>query len=772
MINIAEYQNIPQQATILVTNGLNGAKTPLTTSDILSTNLVSNVEAVEWLSGGRLLIKADQNYTIIDTTKPDFPSTIFDGDGILTKYGRTVAWSFSHDSQYIAMGFEERKLERYRHSQFMEYKIARLGPKKYDEGVKLIGNVGLNSSGSDLLELFRWNPKSNSYAFVFENDVYYCEYPESQVMHQITKDRNRFVYNGISDWIYEEEILSSSSTLWWSRSGNYLAFLSIDDRNVTQIEYSIYDKRQYPFTNRIPYPKTGAKNLPKISLSIFDRINKQTKKMFIDLRNSSYATYLFSASWGKIRGNEVLVASFANRFQNYVSITICTFESGKCVLNYDQPFNIRDRQLWAEPEDFRINFFANDSYFVTLPHLASNGEIYNHIARITVPVNLSYGRAVFLPMGDYDVINIRAYNPKEEKISTTIAEASICYIVFAAANESVKDRCVTCDAFRDCTYQELKFAEDADKFVIICRGPGIQRLFLTSVSSNLTIRSSARRHFLQFIDKELGNYEKLKEKYDSKLLPRTHFENIQLKSGFVASVKMILPYELDLDAVDHKYPSIVSVYGGPGSRKVVEEYSVNSIDTLLGTKYVVVFIDARGSGLRGWTYKEQLLGRLGTVEVDDQTETIRLLTEKHRFLDPHRIGIWGWSYGGFAAALAIQRDEKKTFNCAASVAPVTNFNFYDATYTERYMGNASTLAYDRTDLMRNVTKFKNVQYLIIHGTADDNVHFQNTLQFIRTLEEQNIHFQLMVYPDGTHGLLWARFHLYTLLTEFFKKCFQ
>ncbi|VDK40705.1 unnamed protein product [Gongylonema pulchrum] len=136
------------------------------------------------------------------------------------------------------------------------------------------------------------------------------------------------------------------------------------------------------------------------------------------------------------------------------------------------------------------------------------------------------------------------------------------------------------------------------------------------------------------------------------------------------------------------------------------------------TKYIVVYIDGRGSGMRGWKYKEPVYGRLGTVEIDDQIETMKILAAKHRFIDSKRIGIWGWSYGGFVAAHVVERDSGRLFKCAVSVAPVTDFKLYDATYTERYMGDASELAYERANLVRNVSMFKHVKFLLVHGTAD------------------------------------------------------
>lgn len=151
----------------------------------------------------------------------------------------------------------------------------------------VIQDIGPNGTEDELLELFRWNPKSNAYVFVHDNDIYYRDGPDGNTTYRVTSDSNSLIYNGVSDWIYEEEIFNSNAALWWSKSGQYLAYASIDDREVTEIEYSIFEKRQYPFTNRIPYPKTGAEKLPKVSLWIFDRFKKQARMMEIDLKNQT-----------------------------------------------------------------------------------------------------------------------------------------------------------------------------------------------------------------------------------------------------------------------------------------------------------------------------------------------------------------------------------------------------------------------------------------------------------------------------------------------------
>jgi len=220
---------------------------------------------------------------------------------------------------------------------------------------------------------------------------------------------------------------------------------------------------------------------------------------------------------------------------------------------------------------------------------------------------------------------------------------------------------------------------------------------------------------------------------------------------------------------------LVYVYGGPNTHSVHEEWLPEMpVDVYFAStlEYVIINIDGRGSGNAGWRRRQAMYGHLGTVEVDDQIEATRILLDKHKFLDKKKVGIWGWSYGGFASAHAIARDNQHTFKCAAMIAPVVYFKMYDAIYTERYMGNASAHAYDLTNLAKNVTNFHFVKSLLIHGMADDNVHFQNAAELITAFVRENIHFDLMVYPDESHSLKGVRPHLFETLISFFRNCME
>ncbi|VBB25576.1 unnamed protein product [Acanthocheilonema viteae] len=725
LLVIAAMCSLIVAAALLITPpSLTGTSkgTPLTLTDILHNALLSPIETIDWMDNDRIVLRATNFIKIINISSFPVISDFYTKEDILGRQGHLNQFVFSHDSSYVVLSYDDK-----RDGNAMTYLI-------YSIQSQTFVSVGPLGKGDELLQLFVWNPTSNDFTFVHRNDIYYGRGPDDNHIYQITRDNNTLIYNGVADWIYEEEIFNSNVGLWWSKSGQYLAFIKIDDRKVPLIQYPLFGQQQYPMMNKIPYPKTGVKHLPEITINIWDKKNKISREMDIVLGDKSLSTYLFSASWISLYNEDLLMAVFVNRYQNIASITICTFDSGKCVLNFNQYYTIAGHKLWAEPENFRIRHFSTDSYFVSLPGHTASGEIFTQIARISVSKNYTNGKATFLTRGNYDVTSIIGYNQRTKLVYFMAASPlpsqrhmyATSYYVTRNNNSAI---CVTCGVAPDCTFQDVMFSSDADKYILSCLGPGIPRAYFSSISSN---------------------------------------------NSLIAIVKMLLPPGFDQTIIDIKYSVIVSVYTGPGSQKVTEEMTPNTLDMFLASnaKYIVIYIDGRGSGMRGWKYKEPIYGRLGTVEIDDQIEAVKILASKYRFINSKNIAIWGWSYGGFVSAHVVKRDTGHLFKCAVSIAPVTDFKLYDATYTERYMGDASELAYEQANLVRNVSMFKEVQFLLVHGMSDDNVHLQNSAQLIRALGEENIQFQLMVYPDASHNLVWARLHLFTMLTKFFEKCFQ
>ncbi|RLU16821.1 hypothetical protein DMN91_010889 [Ooceraea biroi] len=258
--------------------------------------------------------------------------------------------------------------------------------------------------------------------------------------------------------------------------------------------------------------------------------------------------------------------------------------------------------------------------------------------------------------------------------------------------------------------------------------------------------------------------------------PIVHRYKIPVTGGFSAQVRLLIPPGADLSGAI-KYPMLVYVYGGPDSYQVTEKFNIDWGTYLVTNKSIIyAAIDGRGSGLMGNDMLFAGYRHLGTVEIIDQINVTRHLQNKLPFIDRARTAIWGWSYGGYATGMTLAMDLKGVFKCGMSVAPVTDWALYDSIYTERFMGLPTVAdnlqGYEQGQLLNKVDNIKNKMYYLIHGTLDDNVHYQQSLMLAKVLEQKDILFRQQTYTDEDHGIAQSRAHLYHSLENFLDECFQ
>lgn len=301
------------------------------------------------------------------------------------------------------------------------------------------------------------------------------------------------------------------------------------------------------------------------------------------------------------------------------------------------------------------------------------------------------------------------------------------------------------------------FSKKFSYYTRICNGPGPKTVQIYNLET------------LTFYEWE--NNANLRMSLSKKLRPIRKSLQVPLSSGFVAHARLLLPPDLDENA-GVKYPMIVNVYGGPNANQISDGYSAGEENYFVtNRKYIYAFIDARGSGKLGDNNMFQMYKKLGTVEIADQIEVTRYLQEKYQFIDSGKTGIWGWSYGGFTTLHALAQDTINVFKFGLAVAPVTNFILYDSIYTERFMGlntkEDNMEGYHNTDVSQFVEEFRNKTLYLIHGNADDNVHYQQSMLLSKALQEADIMFFQQSYPDNNHGLGSVQPHLYHTIDKFF-----
>ncbi|XP_031781450.1 venom dipeptidyl peptidase 4 [Nasonia vitripennis] len=315
-----------------------------------------------------------------------------------------------------------------------------------------------------------------------------------------------------------------------------------------------------------------------------------------------------------------------------------------------------------------------------------------------------------------------------------------------------------------CQYFNAIFSPNLDYFVLECLGPGIPTVALYKTETPMP-------RFLTL----LQNNTLLKERISHLALPQIKTFPVQISGGYNAQVRLYLPPGLREDEIT-RYPLVVQVYGAPGSQLVTDVFKIDWNVYLSSRKNIIIAqIDGRGSGGQGYQLLHEVYKRLGTVEITDQLEVTEYLRDSLHFVDKRRVAVWGWSYGGFVAAHVLAHADQDVFHCGISVAPIVSWKLYDSAYAERYMGSPNFTAnyqgYVEADLSNKVEHLRNRMFYLIHGTADDNVQFQQSMVLVRSMAKKGILFRQQVYPDVSHSLAGVKEHLYLSMAQFLDDCF-
>uniref|UniRef100_A0A8C5I770 Dipeptidyl peptidase 4-like n=1 Tax=Gouania willdenowi TaxID=441366 RepID=A0A8C5I770_GOUWI len=570
-------------------------------------------------------------------------------------------------------------------------------------------DIGLKGDTSALM--FDTDVQQNvKLAYVWRNNVYVKNGPTSPSVQVTFNGRDNQILNGHPDWVYEEEMFSSNQGLWWSPGGRFVAYAEFNDTDVHNIEYSWYGDDQYPSTISIPYPKPGTPN-PIVKLFVVDSDNTtHVDEVVVPAIFGSVDHYLASVTWAT---DNRLAVQWLKRLQNHLVLQIYNFtDSGWVTAEHQE---VKSSSGWIGRFSPSEPVFTSDanSYYL----LMSDTNQYKHI---------HHGTPKAITSGEWEVINIVKVTADRLGV---ISETFLNCVRWTGQ----KITCLTCGLGDNCQYNSAYFSHNASFYRLSCSG-------------------QSRSFYIQYYHKR---------KFMNSLL-------------FLVLVElwyqMLLPAGFDKSK---KYPLLIDVYAGPCSQQVDYSYSVGWSTYLASTeKIIVASFDGRGSGYQGDKLMHELYKRLGTYEVEDQIAAAREFI-KFGYIDKDRVAIWGWSYGGYVTSMALGT-AKGVFKCGMAVAPVSKWTYYDSIYTERYMQQPSeNPEFYSTTVTALAKNFHSVKYLLIHGTADDNVHFQQAAEISEALVEEQVDFEAMWYTDKDHGLSGsANHHVYTHMSHFLLRCFE
>ena len=578
-----------------------------------------------------------------------------------------------------------------------------------------------------------FSPDGTKIAYAKENNLYVYDLASKKSTAITTDGKKNAIINGITDWVYEEEF-AFVRAFDWSKDSKKIAFIRFDESQVPEFSMSIFHKDLYPTIETFKYPKAGEKN-SVVSLHIYDDAGNTSKKVDLGNYNDFYIARL---QW--TNDNNTLSAQVLNRHQSNLDLLFVdgTTAAAKVVLNEKD-------KAYVDVTD-NLTFLKDNSFIWT-----SEKDGFNHIYLYDKTGKLKNQ----VTKGNWEVVSYYGFDEKTKTIFYQSTEnGSINRDVYRIGLDGKNKARLT-----------SKTGTSAATF-----SPNFQ-YFITTYSSasqptTYTLNEAKVGKEIQVIE----NNQALSDKLKAYNLPAKEFFVLKTAKGNELNAWILKPKDFD---ASKKYPVFMYQYSGPGSQQVNNDWN-NSDDywfaSLTQQGYIVACVDGRGTGFKGADFKKVTQKELGKYEVEDQIDAAKVIGA-YPYVDASRIGIFGWSYGGFMASNCIFQGND-VFKMAIAVAPVTNWRFYDSVYTERYMQTPQENAsgYDQNSPINHVDKLKG-KFLLIHGSADDNVHVQNSMQMMEALIQANKQFDSQIYPDKNHGIFGGktRIQLYNKMTNFIKE---
>ncbi|WP_299361657.1 S9 family peptidase [Winogradskyella sp.] len=628
-------------------------------------------------------------------------------------------YAFSNDESKVILTTNE--IPVYRRSRLGEYYV-------YD-----IENKKLTKVSDDLVQEPTLSPDGAKIAYGFENNLYVKDLSSGKVKQVTFDGEKNSIINGITDWVYEEEF-SFVRAFDWNADSNLIAFIRFDETNVPEFSMDVFGSGLYQTQQAFKYPKAGEAN-SEVSLHLYDLNSEKLQEIKVDKAYQDF--YIPRIQW--TNDANILSAQFMNRHQNELDLWMIDAKSMTSNLV------LAEKDKAYIDVTFDLTFLKDNSFIWTsekdgfnhIYHYSKNGELINQVTN-----------------GEWEVTNYYGFNEKENTIYyQSVENGSINRDVYSIKlNGKNKKRLSKMDGTNSAS-----FSADFTYF--------INTHSSATTPPEYTLNSAKSGNLI----KGIKDNDQLAQKVGSYVTSKKEFSTINV-NGNDLNMWMIKPADFD---GSKEYPLFMYQYSGPGSQSVANRWNgVNDYwyQMLAQQGYIVVCVDGRGTGYKGADFKKVTQNELGKYEVEDQIAAAKKLGALS-YIDESRIGIWGWSYGGFMSSNALFKGND-VFKMAIAVAPVTSWRFYDTIYTERYMTTPqeNPSGYDENSPINHVDKLKG-DFLLIHGSGDDNVHLQNTMRMVEALVQADKQFEWMIYPDKNHGIYGGntRLHLYKKMTNFINR---
>ncbi len=578
--------------------------------------------------------------------------------------------------------------------------------------------------------LAEYSPDGKSVSFIHGNDIFVMELASGKSI-KLTEDgkRNKII-NGTSDWVYEEEF-GITKAYAWSPDSKWISFLRFNEKEVKEFNLTYY-KGLYPEEYKYKYPKAGEDN-SEVTAHL---INVQ-KKSITPINLGEYE-YIPRLSWAGNANKLVLLT--LNRHQNHLKYHLIDLTAKKMT---QKIFYEETSTTYVEIDNNLLVLKDGNTILRT-----SEMDGYNHIYQLDFN-----GKSTQITRGNWDVIDLYGIDELSNTVYYSSAEVSpmvktIHSIQRDGANKTTVSKSI---GWNDASFTS-----------------GFKYMVLTHSQANNPPVYSLMKNDGGFV-RILEDNEELNRTLSTLTLSKKEFITFNV-NGNTLNAWIMKPANFN---AANKYPVYMTLYGGPGHNEVVDawdnaDYMYHQLLTQKG--YIVICIEPRGTLYRGAAFKKSTYLQLGKLETEDLIATAKEI-QGFPYVDPQRIGVMGWSYGGFMASLAITKGAD-VFKMAIAVAPVTNWRNYDNIYTERFMRTPkeNPNGYDANSPVNFVNLFKG-KFLLIHGSADDNVHYQNSMELVNAMVKADKQFDLFIYPNRNHGIYGGntRNHLFSMMLNFIEK---
>lgn len=628
-------------------------------------------------------------------------------------------YEFSNDENMLLLICNKQKI--YRHSFSAEYHV-------FD--VRRKTSAPLSEQKNQRVAGF--SPDGQKIAFVSDNNLF-IKHLRFNTEYQVTKDGEiNKILNGIPDWVYEEEF--SFTKAWhWSPDSRFLAFIRFDESKVKEYSFPVYmgakpalpDNELYPSSTTFKYPKAGEKN-SEVEVKVFDSETKGIKNMKVAPPEGEF--YVPRIMWTATADRLCVVTQ--NRHQSKMQILLANPKSGVA-----SPILTEENDKYISEFYYdNIKFLDDNQHFVYLSEKDGFAHLYLY----------SIGGKVVrqITKGNWDVTSFYGYDATRKRFVFQAAKKSpLQREIYAIDEKNILTELSSQEGTNDATFSKTLayFLKDWSN---------------TSTPNEFSICDADGKQI-----RMLEDNKDLRDKLSFFNVKPKEFFKFVTSNGDTLNGWIMKPKTLKEDV---KYPLLMVQYSGPNSQQVTDEYKLGWEQYLTGQGYIVACVDGRGTGARGQTFRKCTYMQLGKLEVEDQIEAAKYLGQKS-FIDKDRIGIWGWSYGGFISSLCLSKSNG-IFKVGIAVAPVTHYKFYDSIYTERYMRTPgeNPKGYDENAPLELADKLTG-RLLLIHGSGDDNVHYQNTIEYAERLVQADKQFDMQVYNNRNHSIYGGntRLHLYT-----------